>query len=94
MAWGVKTIHFDSGDSVKMGNTILECSYAAIIQDYLEFVEKYNSEAEADEKVGVYSAITYYRMLKVIFLKILYLIFCCSRITGHQVDQVKEPGRA
>ena len=66
MAWGVKIVQFDSGNRVKIGNTVLEALHSAIIRDYMATVRSHNRNCGQSEKIKVFTSRTYRKWLKVL----------------------------
>ena len=67
MAWGTKFIKFDSGEKVKVGNSVLEAVKTAIIRDYKKATSELNLECDPEDKIRVFSKNTYLKWLRVNF---------------------------
>ena len=74
MAWGTKTIRFESGGSVKIGNVVLEAMKSAIIRDYMKSTRLHNANCDPEEKIQLFTARTYYKWLQVFFIIYIILI--------------------
>ena len=56
----------ETGAEMKIGNVILLSLHSAVVMDYMEHAAAYNAANSAEEdKIRVFSAATYRRMLKV-----------------------------
>ena len=67
MAWGTKYIKFNSGEKVKVGNSVLEAVKTAIIRDYKKATNEFNLECDPDAKIRVFCKNTYLKWLRVHF---------------------------
>ena len=65
MAWGVKTMKFQSGCKVKIGNVVLEAMQSQIIRDYISATQEHNESCSPEGKIRIFSSRTYRRWLKV-----------------------------
>ena len=65
MAWGTKIVRFKSGDSVKIGNVVLEAMKSAVIRDYMNTTKEYNSHCDPEEKIRLFTFRTYQKWLQV-----------------------------
>ena len=65
MAWGVKTMKFQSGCKVKIGNVVLEAMQSQIIRDYISATQEHNESCSPEGKIRIFSSSTYRRWLKV-----------------------------
>ena len=69
MAWGTKIVRFESGESVKIGNVILEAMKSAVIRDYMKTTKEYNSHCAPEQKIQLFTSRTYHKWLKVGLIK-------------------------
>ena len=68
MAYGVKIMKFDSGQSTKIGDIVLESCKSTIIRHYREYTEAANEERASEARIKLISNRQYYVWLKVVLL--------------------------
>ena len=65
MAYGTKTIKFNSGEKVKVANVVLEAIKSGIIRDYIKATKNENVTCNGNERIKVFFPRTYLRWLQV-----------------------------